>query len=79
MLQGHIRLLLQVFPDFLLPGGSDSKAFAYNAGILGSILGFGRSPAEGMAIHSSILANPPQKGGLQKGPHHSPVNISWSF
>ena len=29
------------------PGGSDSKASAYNAGDLGSILGSGRSPGEG--------------------------------
>ena len=29
------------------PGGSDSKASAYNAGDLGSIPGSGRSPGEG--------------------------------
>ena len=40
------------FLDF--PGGSDGKAFAYNAGDLGSILGSGRSPGEGN--DSSILA-----------------------
>ena len=33
--------------------GSDGKAFAYNAGDLGSIPGSGRSPGEGI---SSILA-----------------------
>ena len=38
------------------PGGSDSKASAYNAGDPGSILGSGRSPGEGIATHSSILA-----------------------
>ena len=37
-------------------GGSDSKASAYNAGDPGSIPGSGRSPGEGMATHSSILA-----------------------
>ena len=40
------------------PGGSDSKASAYNAGDLGSILG-GEDPLEKemeMATHSSILA-----------------------
>ena len=29
------------------PGGSDSKASAYNAGDLGSVSGSGRSPEEG--------------------------------
>ena len=35
--------------EFLLdvPGGSDDKASAYNAGDLGTILGLGRSPGEG--------------------------------
>ena len=36
--------------------GSDGKESAYSAGDLGSIPGSGRSPEEGMAIHSSILA-----------------------
>ena len=38
------------------PGGSEGKEFAYGAGDLGSIPGLGRSPGEGMATHSSILA-----------------------
>ena len=38
------------------PGGSDGKASAYNVGDPSSIPGSGRSPGEGMAIHSSILA-----------------------
>ena len=38
------------------PGGSDGKESAHNAGDLGSIPGFGRSPGEGIATHSSILA-----------------------
>ena len=38
------------------PGGSDSKASAYNVGDPGSIPVLGRSPGEGMATHSSILA-----------------------
>ena len=41
------------FRDF--PGGSDSKASAYNVGDPGSIPGLGRSPEE-MATHSRILA-----------------------
>ena len=39
------------------PGGSDGKASAYNVGVPGSIPGSGRSPGEGMATHSSILAS----------------------
>ena len=31
----------------IFPGGSDSKAYAYNEGDLGSIPGLGRSPGEG--------------------------------
>ena len=38
------------------PGGSDSKESTCNAGDLGSIPGWGISPEEGMATHSSILA-----------------------
>ena len=39
-----------------LPGGSDSKASAYNAGDLGSSPGSGRSLEKEMATHSSTLA-----------------------
>ena len=38
------------------PGGSDSKASAYNAGDLGSIPVLGNPLEEGMATPSSILA-----------------------
>ena len=38
------------------PGGSDSKASVYNVGDPGSIPGSGRSPGEGVATYSSILA-----------------------
>ena len=52
------------------PGGSDSKASAYNAGDLGSASGLGRSPGEGMATHFpsririqySCLENPMDEG-----------------
>ena len=37
------------------PGGSDGKAFAYNAGDPGSIPGLGRSTGEGKWQHTSIL------------------------
>ena len=38
------------------PGGSDGKESVCNAGNLGSITGSGRSPGEGLATHSNILA-----------------------
>ena len=38
------------------PGGSNGKESTCNAGDPGSIPGWGRSPGEGMATHSSILA-----------------------
>ena len=49
---------------YIFPGGSDSKVSVYNAGDLGSIPGSGRSPGEGNATHSSILAwkNPMDRG-----------------
>ena len=37
-------------------GGSDSKESACNSGDLSSNRSLGRSPGEGMATHSSILA-----------------------
>ena len=39
-----------------LPGGSEVKASAWNAGDPDSIPGSGRSPGEGSDNHSSILA-----------------------
>ena len=46
------------------PGGSDGKAFAYNAGDLGSIPGLGRSPGEGNGnpLQYSCLENPMDGG-----------------
>ena len=54
----------QIANIYWLPGGSDGKASACNAGDPGLIPGSGRSPGEGngnplekeMAIHSSTLA-----------------------
>ena len=52
-----------------LPGGSDGKESACNAGDQGSIPAWGRSPGEGNGTHSSILAwRTPwseETGGLQ--------------
>ena len=39
-----------------LLGGSDGKESAFNAGDVGVSPGLGRSPGEGNATHSSILA-----------------------
>ena len=49
-------------PDF--PGGSDGKASAFNAGDLGSIPGWGRSPGEGNGnpLQYSCLENPTDGG-----------------
>ena len=38
------------------PSGSDGKEFTCNVGDLGSVPGLGKSPEEGIATHSSILA-----------------------
>ena len=49
------------------PGGSDSKASAYNAGDPGSIPGLGRSPGEGNGnlLQYSCLENPMDGGAWQ--------------
>ena len=46
------------------PGGSDSKESAYNAGDLGSIPGWGRSPGEGNGnpLQYSCLENSTDRG-----------------
>ena len=56
--------LIEVFVRFLLlfyfPGGSASKASAYNEGDPGSIPGLGRSPGEvnGNPLQYSCMENP---------------------
>ena len=47
------------------PGGSDSKESACNAGDLGSLPGWGRSPGEGdgNSLCYSCLENPMDRGG----------------
>ena len=58
-----------LFGDF--PGGSDSKASAYNVGDPGSIPGLGRSPGEGNGnpLQSSCLENPTDVGTWQATVH----------
>ena len=53
---------------YVFPGGSDSKASAYNARALGSIPGSGRSPGEGTSNSSTLAWKIPwmeEPGGLQ--------------
>ena len=49
-----------------LPGGSDGKESAYNAGDLGLISGSGRSPGEGNGnpLQYPCLENSMDRGGL---------------
>ena len=60
------------------PGGSDSKASAYNAGDPGSIPGSGRSPGEGNGnpLQYSCLENPMDGGGWLAAVHG--VAKSWT-
>ena len=53
------------------PGGSDSKASAYNAGDLGSIPGSGKSPGEGNGSprQYSCLGNPTDRGAWSATVH----------
>ena len=50
--------------DILIPGGSDGKESACNAGDLGLILGLGRSPGEGHGhpLQYSCLGNSMNRG-----------------
>ena len=64
--------LLETFKDVLyirvgLPGGSDGKEFAFNAGDLGSIPEWGRSPGEGHGnpLQYSCLENPTDREAWQ--------------
>ena len=59
---GHSLALPFFGTDF--PGGSDGKAFAYNAGDLGSIPGLGRSSGEGNGnpLQYPCLENPMDGG-----------------
>ena len=61
-----------------VPGGSDSKASAYNVGDPGSIPGSGRSPGEGNgnALQYSCLENPMDGGSWQATVHG--VAKSWT-
>ena len=52
----EIVILSEVRHTDIFPGGSEVKVSACSAGDLGSIPGSGRSPGEGNATHSSILA-----------------------
>ena len=54
----HMRYSL--FTNIQVRGGSEGKAYAYNAGDLGSIPGLGRSPAEGNGnpLQDYCLENP---------------------
>ena len=56
----QVFLLIRRFDACLIPGSSDGKASAYNAGDLGSIHGSGRSPGEGNGnpLQYSCLENP---------------------
>ena len=54
-----------------LPGGSDGKESAYNAGELGLIPGSGRSPGKenGYPLHYSCLENSMDRGALRATIH----------
>ena len=61
-----------------IPGGSDGKGFACNAGDLGLIPELGRSPREGNGnpLQYSWLGNPMDRGARQATVHG--VTKSWT-
>ena len=60
------------------PGGSDGKVSAYDAGDLGSIPGWGRSPGEGNGnpLQDSWLENPMDGGAQQATVHGMAKEVS---
>ena len=60
----HVCIFTSLYRPWDLPGGSDSKASAYNAGDQGSIPGLGRSPGEGNGnpLQYSCRENPMDGG-----------------
>ena len=62
ILKNHYYVVYNSARDF--PGGSDGKAFVYNAGDPGLIPGSGRSPGEGNGnpLQYSCLENPMDGG-----------------
>ena len=52
----HLLFIRKGMTNLGFPCSSVGKESACSAGDLGSISGLGRSPGEGMATHSSILA-----------------------
>ena len=60
----YAKSFIHVLRYWDFPGGSDSKASAYNVGDLGSIPGMGRSPGEGNGnpLQYSCLENPTDGG-----------------
>ena len=61
-----------------LPGGSDGKASACNAGDPGSIPGLGRSPEEGNGnpLQHSFLENPMDRRGKNIQNYYTKVLMS---
>ena len=59
-----MRKFLENYGTEGFPGGSDGKESTYNAGDLGSIPGFGRSPGGGHdnALQYSCLEDPMDRG-----------------
>ena len=62
-----------------LPGGSEDKASACNAGDLGSIPGLGRSPGEGIGnpLQYSCLENPMDRGAWWATVHGVAKSRTW--
>ena len=67
----HVLLVFHISYHRGLPGVSDGKASAYNAGDLGSIPGSRRSPGEGDGnpLQYSCLENPMDGGNWQATVH----------
>ena len=67
--------------DKHIPGGSDSKASAYNVGDLGSIPELGRSSGKGNnnPLQYSCLENPMDRGALWATVHGVPKSLEIGF
>ena len=80
-IMNDIKILFTQLMTMGFPGGSDSKESAYNAGVVDSIPGSGRSPwgEHGNPFQYSCLENPMDRGAWRATVHgvaKSPTQLS---
>ena len=77
--QTKVREFVTSRPLLGFPGGDSGKESACNAGISGSIPGWGRPPGEGKGnpLQCSCLGNPIDRGAWQATVHGVAKSLTW--